>query len=71
MTAKWSCKLGIREPRHCRERQLNQYRRTKAGNLNIIFVSCKGCKNWLSDEEYAAAQETIERFKKPWEARLG
>ena len=65
------CKLGIREERHCRERQLNQYRRTRTGNLNILFVSCKGCKHWISDEEYAAAQAGIGRYKSPWEARIG
>jgi hypothetical protein len=65
------CRLGIKEKRHCVERQVNRYRRTCTGNLNILFVSCRGCKHWLTDEEYAEAQKGLQRFKRTWEARIG
>ena len=61
------CPLKIEQERHCRERQLGAWRRTKRGKINMRFMTCEHCAHWLSDDEYYEQQGREHKYS--WEER--
>ena len=52
------CRVHIKEERHCIDYQLQDWRRTPKGNLNVKFSCCvrpTPCDRWMTDEDFEAA----------------
>lgn len=63
MESKFECKLGIREYRHCIQRQLGNERYSPKGDLNPRYSVCRECTHFLTDAQQRKGKDKLQYIR--------